>query len=265
MKKIILLLSLLTVLMLATVSAEVYESGTYQQAQENFWFTGFGDFGSAFQFTLPANATIIEDLTMQFYSCEGDSGQGDPATSPTKIAIRSVLNEPYNASSEDLWSYTFSDCSQIDIVSNGTTVDWSRGFYTFPVDLEITGGSEYYVVIGTTETYQGASTGGNLPYITESIDPYIYYFDGNSVWNLQFADEGFYNERYAWFNLTYTVPTPPTGGLTPYTPTHGISSVTGLVIDFGVEMGVQYILFAGLIAIIGLGIWGYSIYRRGGM
>ena len=90
---------------------------------------------------------------------------------------------------------------------------------------------------------------------------------GNYVYNLGgYAGLGYDNSNDI-FELFFDVPvppTPPTGGLTPYTPTHGIGSVTGLVIDFGVEMGVQYILFAGLIAIIGLGIWGYSIYRKGG-
>jgi len=260
-------LTLLTIMLMVSVSAETFESGTYNYpSDEIYWFTGFGDFGSAFPFVIPSDGTL-DTLSLQFYACEGDSGQGDPATSPTKISIRSVLNLPYNDTSEDLWSYTFNNCGEMITVYNGSSTIATRGFYDFPVDIEVTNGTMYYVVVGTTETYQGAQTGGNLVRASDYIyEPYLFYFDGNSIWNLMETDEAFYGVvRNAWFNLTYTVPTPPTGGLTPYTPTHGISSVTGLVIDFGVEMGVQYILFAGLIAIIGLGIWGYSIYRRGGM
>jgi len=49
-------------------------------------------------------------------------------------------------------------------------------------------------------------------------------------------------------NCTYT-----------WSPTHETSDISGLVIDGGVELGVQYIRFVGLIALVGIGIWALNM------
>lgn len=72
----------------------------------------------------------------------------------------------------------------------------------------------------------------------------------NSVFDNNACGEA-YGGDYSEFTPQVCVYT----NLEPYEPAHGIGDVTGLVVDFGVEMGVQYILFVGLIAVIGLGIW----------
>lgn len=43
--------------------------------------------------------------------------------------------------------------------------------------------------------------------------------------------------------------------MTDYTPTHSSSDLSAVVIDFIVEYGVQILAFAGLIALVTLGVW----------
>lgn len=43
--------------------------------------------------------------------------------------------------------------------------------------------------------------------------------------------------------------------MTNYTPVHSSSDVPSIVIDFLVEYGIQIVAFAGLIALISLGVW----------
>lgn len=43
--------------------------------------------------------------------------------------------------------------------------------------------------------------------------------------------------------------------MTNYTPTHSVSTITGLVIDGIVEYGIGIIGFAGLIALASVFIW----------
>jgi len=43
--------------------------------------------------------------------------------------------------------------------------------------------------------------------------------------------------------------------MTSYTPTHTSGDLSSVVIDFIVEYGVQVLAFAGLIALVTLGIW----------
>lgn len=76
-----------------------------------------------------------------------------------------------------------------------------------------------------------------------------------------------YSDDVFAINYYFAPEIPPeelNGGLTPYEPSHGITDVTGLVIDFGVEYGVQMIAMVGLIAVVGLGVWAYGMYRKGG-
>ena len=40
-----------------------------------------------------------------------------------------------------------------------------------------------------------------------------------------------------------------------YVPSHASSDIAGVVVDFGVEYGIEIIKFVGIIAIVGLGIW----------
>lgn len=47
-----------------------------------------------------------------------------------------------------------------------------------------------------------------------------------------------------------------------YVPVHRTSDIAGVVIDFGVEFGLQLIAFAGLIAIVGLGIYAIKVIKR---
>jgi len=257
MKKIILLLSLITVLMLATVSAEVYESGTLDGGTGfNEWtVTGFGDLATATPFQLNEDGTItsMSILVDYCYSNSGDlATAGD--TVPIKFSIRDTL---IGTSPNE----TTSDLTYV-IAGNCTAFVSGVNSFTFDTPLEVTANTTYYFVISVTEwDTVGATYYTDL--ISQSTGSKTLLVDemGSTTW--AYSTVGYDGDPI--FNLTYTVPTPPTGGLTPYTPTHGIGSVTGLLIDFGVEMGVQYILFAGLIAIIGLGIWGYTLYRKGGM
>jgi len=43
--------------------------------------------------------------------------------------------------------------------------------------------------------------------------------------------------------------------MTEYVPTHDSGDLSAVVIDFIVEYGVQILAFAGLIALVTLGIW----------
>jgi len=43
--------------------------------------------------------------------------------------------------------------------------------------------------------------------------------------------------------------------MTAYTPTHDSGDLSAVVIDFIVEYGVQILAFAGLIALVTLGVW----------
>ena len=66
-----------------------------------------------------------------------------------------------------------------------------------------------------------------------------------------------YDESNDIFEVAFDVSVPvsvPTG-LTPYNATHSTSSIVGVVIDFGVEFGIQLIAFAGLVALVGLAVW----------
>jgi len=43
--------------------------------------------------------------------------------------------------------------------------------------------------------------------------------------------------------------------MTEYVPTHDSGDLSSVVIDFIVEYGVQILAFAGLIALVTLGVW----------
>lgn len=49
--------------------------------------------------------------------------------------------------------------------------------------------------------------------------------------------------------------------MTAYTPTHSSSDLASVVIDFIVEYGVQLLAFAGLIALVTLGVWARNSLR----
>lgn len=57
------------------------------------------------------------------------------------------------------------------------------------------------------------------------------------------------------FEVYFDIPLPPEPEVEEWTPQHSISDVTGLVIDFGVEFGLQAIALAGLIALVGIAVW----------
>jgi hypothetical protein len=61
-------------------------------------------------------------------------------------------------------------------------------------------------------------------------------------------------ETFTQYNATPQNVTQP-AGLTPYNATHSITDVTGMVIDLGVEVGINFISLVGVIAIIGLFVW----------
>lgn len=49
--------------------------------------------------------------------------------------------------------------------------------------------------------------------------------------------------------------------MTAYTPNHSASDIPSIVIDFLVEYGVQLLAFAGLIALVTLGVWARNQIR----
>jgi hypothetical protein len=85
---------------------------------------------------------------------------------------------------------------------------------------------------------------------------------GTSIYNLGGYEGVGYIESQDIFELYFDIPVPtppsPPTGLTPYNASHSTSDVAGVVVDFGVEFGLQMIAFAGLIALIGLGVWGFK-------
>lgn len=73
----------------------------------------------------------------------------------------------------------------------------------------------------------------------------------NAVTDLNNCGDGYGGNYSEFTSQTCSYPPPITG----YVPAHSTSDISGVVIDFGVEFGLQIIAFVGLIALIGIGIW----------
>jgi hypothetical protein len=71
-----------------------------------------------------------------------------------------------------------------------------------------------------------------------------------------------YSGDYSEFDAqscVYPPSTPQNNSLTGYVPAHSSSDVGGLVVDFSVEFGMQMVALAGLVALVGLGVWAMRI------
>jgi hypothetical protein len=158
-----------------------------------------------------------------------------------------------------------------DVLSNTTTVG---------VDLPIKGtghtaiavdGIIYFIGMDDwdTPTLLGGGQGKIVWYDPEldttgmyDDDYLITGFGGWAVGDrVLYSIASYHTENYDEFNgvISYVWDEPEIpeeeGGLQPFNATHGMSDITGLVIDFGVEFGIQLIALVGVIALVGMLFW----------